>query len=167
MIIPGQQGTRRVRVPDLPPATTEHIVLGCDGISRPAAAVARRARFALSAGPNSYQRAADQARELMDLLLPELAATDSLVDWAAVTTGEFTALAVQAGAVGKLACELRLDGEHLYVSVEFEGAEGVQGPRTGGLVDMISCVAGAYEGERGGRVLWAAAEVVPAETTAA
>ncbi|MEU8837422.1 hypothetical protein [Streptomyces sp900116325] len=54
----------------------------------------------------------------MDLLLPELDPADSLVDWAAVTVGVFTAQAVSRGVEGMVACEVRMDGEHLYASGE-------------------------------------------------
>ncbi|MFG3132909.1 hypothetical protein ACGFZU_35075 [Streptomyces tendae] len=105
----------------------------------------------------------------MDLLLPELDSADSLVDWAAVTASEFVAYLLHA-VEGKITCELRLDGEHLYVSVEaFDRCEGAcMVPGAGRrLVDLISTDAGAYTNSNGKRVMWAAAEIIPMGVAAA
>ncbi|MFE1289595.1 hypothetical protein [Streptomyces sp. NPDC058751] len=105
----------------------------------------------------------------MDLLLPELSPADSLVDWAAVTAGEFVTHLLHA-VQGKMACELRIDGEHLYVSVEaVDRCGGTCTTRGGGrrLVDLISIDAGSYESNSGKRVMWAAAEIIPVSASAA
>lgn len=131
--------------------------------------VARRARFAFSASPSSSRDCADQVRDVMDLLLPELSPADSLVDWAAVTAGEFVAYLLHA-VEGKITCELRMDGEHLHVSVEaFDRCEGAcMIPGAGRqLVDVISTDAGTYVNSNGKRVMWAAAEIIPVGVAAA
>lgn len=130
---------------------------------------ARRARFAFTPGPDAARDSSDQVREVMDLLLPELSSADSLVDWAAVTTGEFVAHLLHA-VEGKITCELRIDGEHLYVSVEaYDRCEGVcMVPGAGRrLVDLISVDAGAYVNDNSKRVMWAAAEIIPVGAAAA
>lgn len=105
----------------------------------------------------------------MDLLLPELSPADSLVDWAAVTAGEFVKHLLHA-VKGKMTCELRIDGEHLYVSVEAldrcGGACMVPGAGRR-LVDLISADAGSYSTDNGKRVMWAAAEIIPVMGVAA
>ncbi|MYX26846.1 hypothetical protein GTY75_09215 [Streptomyces sp. SID8381] len=105
----------------------------------------------------------------MDLLLPELSPADSLVHWAAVTAAEFVSHLLHA-AEGKMVCELRIDGEHLYVSVEaFDRCGGTCMVQGGGrrLVDVISTDAGTYATDNGKRVMWAAAEIIPAGLPAA
>lgn len=156
----------RLRLAEIPTA------LGLESLARPSTPStrpARRARYVLSIGEDTARRCAEQAREVMDLILPELDPADSLVDWAVVTAGEFTTHLLHA-AEGKITCELRIDGEHLYVSVEaFDRCGGTCTVPGGGrrLVDLISTDAGSYTTDAGKRILWAAAEIIPVETAAA
>ncbi|MFF4276227.1 hypothetical protein [Streptomyces sp. NPDC001536] len=90
------------------------------------------------------------------------------MDWAAVTAGEFVAHLLHA-VEGKITCEVRLDGEHLYVSVEAVDRCGGTCAVSRGrpLVDLISADAGSYLIGDGRRVLWAAAEIIPISLSAA
>uniref|UniRef100_UPI003F49AAE8 hypothetical protein n=1 Tax=Streptomyces sp. CA-136453 TaxID=3240050 RepID=UPI003F49AAE8 len=160
-VIPPRAGAigLRLRTADIP---TTHALESLAQLPVSTTDIARRARFALSTSVTAHQRCAEQAREVMSLLLPELEPTDSLVDWAAVTIGELVQQALGEAVAGKLACELRVDGEHLYVSVETASA----GPslRQGadrGLLDAISSDTGAYTSADGYGVKWAATEIVP------
>lgn len=170
MIISDQQDDGRVRVADLPTARDlERPMLGSSYRSGTATG-ARRARFAFSAGPDCSRACSDQVREVMvELVLPELDPADSLVDWAAVTAGEFVAHLVHA-VEGKITCELRTDGEHLYVSVEAFDRCGETCMVSGGggrLIDVISSDAGSYKTDNGRRIVWAATEIIPAGLSAA
>lgn len=155
----------RLRTADIP---TAHALESLAKLPVSATNIARRARFVLDANVTAYQRCTEQAREVMDLLLPELEHTDSLVDWAAVAAGELAQHAMAGVVAGKLTCELRVDGEHLYVSVETTSAgpplhQGV----SRGLVDTISSDTGAYASAEGYHVVWAATEIVPSESSVA
>ncbi|WP_329317175.1 hypothetical protein OG723_44340 (plasmid) [Streptomyces sp. NBC_01278] len=135
----------------------------------PAPTVSRRTRFSLRIDEGAAERCAEQTREVMDLLLPELDPADSLVDWAAVTVSEFAGHTAARCTAGVITCELRFDGEHLYVAVETPDVVttllGSKACRR--LVDVISASSGSYVTGDGTRVLWAAAEIVPAGVSAA
>lgn len=169
MTIPDERDDGRVRVADLPTARgLEHRVQD-NGHPLVDAMSVRRARFAFSAGVEGSRACSDQVREvIVQLLLPELDSADSLVDWAAVTAGEFVAHLLHA-VEGKITCEVRVDGEHLYVSVEaVDRCGGTCAVSRGGrLVHLISTDAGAYLNDDGRRVLWAAAEIIPMGRAAA
>ncbi|MER7497106.1 hypothetical protein ABT033_31475 [Streptomyces pharetrae] len=150
-----------VRIADFPVGQTHQNHRRLSGQPQTAA---RRVRFAFSPRPDSSRACADQVRDAMDLVLPELSPADSLIDWAAVTASEFVAHLLHA-VEGKMACELRFDGEHLYVSVEaFDRCGGACMVSGAGrrLVDAISADAGSYATDSGRRVMWAAAEAIPA-----
>ncbi|MFI8265367.1 hypothetical protein [Streptomyces sp. NPDC085665] len=125
----------------------------------------RRARYSTSLDDTAARRCAEQAREVMELVLPEFPPTDPLVDWAAVAISEFAGRALMCAALGKITCELRVDGEHLYVAVEWP--DPIAHVSSRGLVDLISAEAGSYVTDKGTQVLWAAAEIVPAGSSAA
>jgi hypothetical protein len=169
VIVPDQQDNSPVRVADMPNALElERAETGDVRAPVPRVGV-RRARFAFSRGPDSVRACSDQVREVMDLVLPELSPADSLVDWASVTAGEFVAHLLHA-VEAKITCELRVDGEHLYVSVEaFDRCGGAcSAPGAGRrFVDAISVDAGSYATDSGKRVMWAAADIIPVGVSAA
>lgn len=169
MIVPDQEDSGRAPVAALPGA--QHLRAPGHVSDRQPGAITRtrRARFAFTAQPDGSRACADQVREVMDLVLPELSPGDSLVDWAAVTASEFVEHLLHA-VEGKMTCEVRTDGEHLYVSVEaFDRCGGAcMVPGAGRrLVDAISAGAGSYATDSGKRVMWAAAEIIPAFMSAA
>lgn len=169
MIVPNQADDDRARVTDLPPAVRLRAPWPADDHRPGTITCTRRARFAFTVRPDSARACADQVREVMDLVLPELNPSDSLVDWAAVTAGEFVEHLLHASE-GKMTCELRIDGEHLHLSVEAVdrcgGACMVPGAGRR-LVDAISADAGSYLSGNGKRVMWAAAEIIPVGVAAA
>jgi hypothetical protein len=123
--------------------------------------IARRVRYTVTAANDAPRRGAAQAREALGLLLPALKDDDPLIDWAAVCVSEFITRAQTSNSSVPIACEVRLDDEHLYLAVEGGASTGQLGNGTDSdLARVISQASGSYTSANGEtRTMWTATAI--------